>query len=66
MDFVTVTHVGIIFALKSYRNIVFLVRTTEFLFPAVMTYECYFLLFIHHIACSHRRVFFHANYYLSL
>ena len=43
MDFVTVTHMGIIFALQSYRNIFFLVRTTEFLFPAVMTYECYFL-----------------------
>ena len=45
MDFVTVTHMGIIFALQSYRNIFFLVRTTEFLFPAVMTYECYFLYY---------------------
>jgi hypothetical protein len=44
MDFVTVTYMGIIFALQSYRNIFFLVRTTEFLSPVVMTYECYFLL----------------------
>jgi len=42
MDFVTVTYMGIIFALQSYRNIFFLVRTTEFLSPVVMTYECYF------------------------
>ena len=46
MDFVTVTYMGIIFALQSYRKKIFLVRTTEFLFPAVMTYECYFLGFI--------------------
>jgi hypothetical protein len=44
MDFVTVTYMGINFALKSFRNNFFLVRTTEFLFPAVMTYECYFLI----------------------